>query len=100
MPGKVKIETAATVAWTDELVVTVTDYARSETPWIRGEAEQDGALVWAQYARASEGALTVGPTPAGDESKPADGRVAVGYWTRQGTFREVASVDFDVTPAP
>jgi hypothetical protein len=93
---KVSVHVSQSVSWGGSLSPSIVGYSRAETPWIRGEAEQDGTLVWAQYVRPGQ-VLTVGPTPAADESAPADGRVALGYWSKNGTFREVASSDFNIT---
>jgi hypothetical protein len=96
MPTRVKIVAPAIGTWGAPFAVAATGYDRSEGAWLRAEAQQSDALVYAQYVRGAYGSFTLGPTPAADETQPATGRVAIGYWTRQGTFRELASTDFEI----
>lgn len=66
--------------------------------WIHAEAFQGDELVYAQYVRGPVGTLVFGPTPAADESQPGSGRVEVGYWAKNGSFRPTAVAKIEVLP--
>ena len=89
------ITAPSTVRWGETLPTeAVTSKA---SPWLHAEVFQNDVLVYAQYVKGAAGSFTVGPTPAADESQPGSGRVEVGYWTRQGTYRATAVQKIEVT---
>lgn len=85
-----------TVRWGDTVAAKATT-SRTGT-WLHAEVFQDETLVYAQYVRGPEGILTVGPTQAADETKPGSGRVEIGYWAKNGSYRATAVARFEVEP--
>jgi len=94
---KNSISTARVVQWGKTLPYTAT-VAFDGGPWARMEARQGDQIVYGQYVKGTSGVFTVGPTPAADETVSASATVSIGYWTRRGTFRAMASQEVAVQP--
>lgn len=81
------------VSWGSALTASV---AAPTATWLRAEVFQGDTLVYAQYVKVAQPVLTIGPTPAADETQPGSGRVEAGYWAKSGAFKPVAVAKFEV----